>query len=84
VDLIADLDDVEKRKLFTLPGLELRSLGRLARSQSLYLLRYPSSFHEWSSLWIFPVPPGKFRESILIKPQPVPFKSFSIRHSSII
>jgi hypothetical protein len=35
------LDDVEKRKFLTLPGLELRSLGRLASSQSLYLLRYP-------------------------------------------
>jgi hypothetical protein len=29
------------RKLFTLPGLELRPLGRPARSQSLYRLRYP-------------------------------------------
>jgi hypothetical protein len=28
----------------TLPGLELRTLGRLARSQSLYRLRYPGSF----------------------------------------
>jgi hypothetical protein len=30
------LDDVEKRKLFPLPGLELRPLGHLARSQLLY------------------------------------------------
>jgi hypothetical protein len=30
-----------KRKFFTLPGLELRTLGRPARSQSLYRLRYP-------------------------------------------
>jgi hypothetical protein len=35
------LDDVEKRKFLTLPGLELRSLGLPARSQSLYRLRYP-------------------------------------------
>jgi hypothetical protein len=35
--------DVEKRKLLTLPGLELRPLGRPARSQSLYRLRYPGS-----------------------------------------
>jgi hypothetical protein len=41
VDLRAGLDDVEKRKFLTLPGLELRLLGRLARSQSLYQLRYP-------------------------------------------
>jgi hypothetical protein len=32
----AGLDDVEKRKLLTLSGLELRPLGRSARSQSLY------------------------------------------------
>jgi hypothetical protein len=30
---------MEKLKLLTLPGLELRSLGRPARSQSLYQLR---------------------------------------------
>jgi hypothetical protein len=30
------LDDVEKRKFLTLPGLELRPLGRPAHSQSLY------------------------------------------------
>jgi hypothetical protein len=32
----AGLDDVEKRKFSTPPGLEIRPLGRLARSQSLY------------------------------------------------
>jgi hypothetical protein len=37
----AGLDNVEKRKFFTLPGLELRPLGCPARSQSLYRLRYP-------------------------------------------
>jgi hypothetical protein len=37
----AGLDDVEKRKFFTLPRLELRPLGRPALSQSLYRLRYP-------------------------------------------
>jgi hypothetical protein len=36
------MDDVEKRKFLTLPRLELRPLGRPARSQSLYRLRYPS------------------------------------------
>jgi hypothetical protein len=35
----AGLEDVEKRKLFTLPGLGLPD-----RSQSLYRLRYPSSY----------------------------------------
>jgi hypothetical protein len=43
VDLRADLDDMEKRKFLTISGLELRSLGSPARSQSLYRLRYPCS-----------------------------------------
>jgi hypothetical protein len=38
------LNVVEKRKFLTLPGLELRPLGRSARSQSLYRLRYPGSW----------------------------------------
>jgi hypothetical protein len=38
----ASLDDVEKR-FWTLPQLELRPLGRPARSQSPYRLRYPGS-----------------------------------------
>jgi hypothetical protein len=39
VDPRAGLDDEQKRKFLTLQGLELRPLGRLARSQSLYRLR---------------------------------------------
>jgi hypothetical protein len=35
LDPIAGLDDVEKRKFLSIPGLELRPLGRPARSQSL-------------------------------------------------
>jgi hypothetical protein len=41
VDPRAGLENVEKRKFLTLPGLELRLLGRPVRSQSLYRLRYP-------------------------------------------
>jgi hypothetical protein len=41
VDSTAGLDDVEKRTLLTLPGLEIRALACPARSQSLYRLRYP-------------------------------------------
>jgi hypothetical protein len=37
------LDDVERRKILPLPGLELRPLGRPIRSQSLYRLNYPGS-----------------------------------------
>jgi hypothetical protein len=44
VDPTAGLDDAEKRKFLTLPGLELRLLGLQARSQSLYRLLYPGSF----------------------------------------
>jgi hypothetical protein len=44
VDSRTGLDDVEKRKFLTLPGLELRSLSRRARSQSLYRLSYPGSY----------------------------------------
>jgi hypothetical protein len=39
----AGLDDVEKRKFLTLPGLKLRPLSHPARNQSLYRLRYPGS-----------------------------------------
>jgi hypothetical protein len=38
---------VEKRKFLTLPGLELQPLGRPARSQSLYRLRYPGSLQSY-------------------------------------
>jgi hypothetical protein len=43
VDPRADLDNVEKRKILTLPGLELRPLGHPAHSQSLTRIRYPDS-----------------------------------------
>jgi hypothetical protein len=42
VDITASLDEL-KRKLLTLPGLELKPLGRPARSQPLYRLRHPGS-----------------------------------------
>jgi hypothetical protein len=45
------LIDLEERKFLTLLGLELGSLGRPARSQSLYRLRYPGS-------------PALFKESV--------------------
>jgi hypothetical protein len=45
VDPIAGLDEVEKRKFLTLPGLEPRPLDRPARSQSLYRLRSPGSLY---------------------------------------
>jgi hypothetical protein len=44
VDPTAGLDDKEKPQFFTLLGLELRTLGRPARSQSLYRLGYRDTF----------------------------------------
>jgi hypothetical protein len=49
VDPRAGLDNVEKRKFLTLPGLELRLLSLPARSESLYRLRYQSV-----GMFIFP------------------------------
>jgi hypothetical protein len=37
----AGLDNVEKRKFFTLPGLELRPLGRPARIHTDYAIQAP-------------------------------------------
>jgi hypothetical protein len=34
-------DGMERKKIMPLPGLELRPLGRPARTRSLYRLRYP-------------------------------------------
>jgi hypothetical protein len=43
VDHRVGLDDVRIRTFLTLPGLELRPLGRPARNQSLHRLRYAGS-----------------------------------------
>jgi hypothetical protein len=42
--------DMQKRKFVPLPGLKLRPLGRPARSQSLYRLRYPGSLKNSTGL----------------------------------
>jgi hypothetical protein len=44
VDPRAGVDDMKKGKFLTLPRLELRTLGRPARIQSLYQLLYPGAF----------------------------------------
>jgi hypothetical protein len=41
VDLVTDMDNVERRKILPLLGLEIRPLSRPARSQPLYRLCYP-------------------------------------------
>jgi hypothetical protein len=53
VGLRTGLDDMEKRKFLTLPGLELRPLGRPGRSQSLYRLRSSIYIytHIFMSIW---------------------------------
>jgi hypothetical protein len=45
IDCRVGLDDVEKRKFLNLQGLEIGPLGCPARSQSLYVLRYPGCPH---------------------------------------
>jgi hypothetical protein len=50
VDPRAGVDDMEKRKLLTLPGLELRPLSRPARSLSLFRLSYPGSLNKRAAL----------------------------------
>jgi hypothetical protein len=50
VDPRAGLDDTEKRQFLSLPGLELRLLGRPARSPPLYRLSYPGSIYSHESL----------------------------------
>jgi hypothetical protein len=45
------LDDVKKRTFLLLPGLELRPLGRPARSQPLYRLSYPGSYIRMVAMW---------------------------------
>jgi hypothetical protein len=54
MDPRAGLEDMEKRKFLNLPGLELRPLGRPARSQSLYRLCCPdlSKSHDQFSFTI--------------------------------
>jgi hypothetical protein len=46
----AGLDDMEKRKFMTFPGLELRPLSCPARSQTLYRLRYPGA--RYTRTWV--------------------------------
>jgi hypothetical protein len=43
VDPRTGMDDVEMRQNLSLPGIELRPIGRPAHSRSVYRLRYPSS-----------------------------------------
>jgi hypothetical protein len=55
VGLRTGVDDVKRRRLFTLPELELRTLSHPARSPSLYRLLYLSS-KNLVSIFIISVP----------------------------
>jgi hypothetical protein len=62
---------MEKWKFLTLPGLELRPLGRAARSQSLHRLRYPMDHIEsllisWFSNFIWLVEGKSEKVNIVI------------------
>jgi hypothetical protein len=61
------LDDVEKRKFLTLSGLELRPLGRPARSQSLYRLRYRGS-EDYTGITIKVKRPRPLRDALDPRP----------------
>jgi hypothetical protein len=52
VDPTTGLDDVEKRKILPLPGLELQSVDRPVRSQSLYPLRKGRAVAQAVSRWL--------------------------------
>jgi hypothetical protein len=49
------VEDLEKREFLTLPGLELRPLGRPAHNQSLYRLRYPGISQCLEELWCYKI-----------------------------
>jgi hypothetical protein len=53
VDLRAGVDNVEKWQFLSLSGLELRHLGRPARSQSLYRLRYAAHNNNKNCIYLF-------------------------------
>jgi hypothetical protein len=44
-------EDMDKWKFLTLSGLELRPLGRPARSESLYRLSYPGAVTSYGNLF---------------------------------
>jgi hypothetical protein len=77
VDPRAGLDDVENRKFLTLPALEFRPLGHPVHSQSLYRLRYRSSY-------LYSVTTEKFLNGNSIIPRPLPSACFLIHYSTPI
>jgi hypothetical protein len=60
------MDDVERRKLLPLLGLELRPLGSPARSQLLYRLRCPDSILILSTINIQHRPAADVSHSISV------------------
>jgi hypothetical protein len=55
----AGLDDLDKRKFLTLPGLELRPISRPAGSESLYRLSYVLTNNIWCQQELRPRRPRK-------------------------
>jgi hypothetical protein len=69
------LNYMEKKELLTLPGLELRPLGRPDRNQSLYRLSYPGSLDKLvicSSFQSLNPGPDEFEARILAAKQRCP------------
>jgi hypothetical protein len=71
VDLGAGLDDLEKRKFLTLPGLELRPLGRPARK----LVAIPTTLSRLLTYLL-----TYLRSSALLEEPPIvqPLKNFPV------
>jgi hypothetical protein len=53
VDPRVGLEDMKTSKFLTLPGLELRPLGRPARCQSLYPLSYPGFYEDKTVKYLY-------------------------------
>jgi hypothetical protein len=64
MDPRSGLDDMKNRIFLNLPGLELRPLGRPARSQSLYRLSYLGSYIGRENYLLFYVYYNKFKTTL--------------------
>jgi hypothetical protein len=81
VGLRTGLDDVERRKILPLPGLELRPLCRPALSQWLYRLRYPG-LNSYTHMCLYGslqdlAYPGQGQDHTWLTRRAKPFMSFS-------
>jgi hypothetical protein len=67
MDRRTDTDSVGKRQHLTVPGLELRSLGRSACCPSLYLLRYRGSICRADNARNVDIPSDTFKGNVFAR-----------------